>query len=72
MAGIIDCVDALETELPWTDQDKLPNNTREDDHDHDEEEEVDHDEPFNPPCPPPRWPHCSDQHVHQELSCPPR
>jgi hypothetical protein len=51
MAGIIDRVDALETELPQTDQDKLPDDTREDDHD--DEEEVDDEEPFNPPRPPP-------------------
>jgi hypothetical protein len=53
MAGIIDRVDALETGLPRTDQDKLPNDTREDDHDHDEEQEVDDEEPFNRPRPPP-------------------
>jgi hypothetical protein len=69
MAGIIDRVDALETELPQTDQDKLPDDTREDDHD--DEEEVDDEEPFNPPCPPPRWLHHDDQQVHQELPCPP-
>jgi hypothetical protein len=51
MAGIIDRVYALETGLPQTDQDKLPNDTCEDDHDHDEEE-VDDEEPFNTACPP--------------------
>jgi hypothetical protein len=53
MDGIIDHIDALETGLPWTDQDKLPHDAREDDHDHDEEEVVDDEEPFNPPRPPP-------------------
>jgi hypothetical protein len=61
MAGFIDHVDALETGLPQTDQDKIHDDTREDDHDHDEEEEVDDEEPFNPACPPPRRPHCDDQ-----------
>jgi hypothetical protein len=74
LAGIIDHVDALETGLPWIDQDKLPDNTHEDDHDHDhdEDEEVDAEEPFNPPRPPPQWPHHDDQQVHQELTRPPR
>jgi hypothetical protein len=71
MAGIIDRVDALETGLPRTDQDKLPDDTHEDDHDHDDEEEVDDEEPFNPPCPPPRRPHHDDQQMHQELPHPP-
>jgi hypothetical protein len=53
MARIIDHIDALETGLPQIDQDKLPNDTREDDHDHDEEQEVDDEEPFNRPRPPP-------------------
>jgi hypothetical protein len=48
MARIIDHVDVLETGLPLTDQDKLPDDTHEDDH-----EEVDDEEPFNPPRPPP-------------------
>jgi hypothetical protein len=61
MARIIDCVDAFETGLPQIDQDKLPDDTREDDHD---EEEVDDEEPFNPPCPPPRRLHCDDQQVN--------
>jgi hypothetical protein len=52
IAGIIDLVDALETGLPLTDQDKLPNETHEDNYD--EEEEVEDEEPFNPPSPPPR------------------
>jgi hypothetical protein len=60
MAGIIGCVDALETGLPRIDQDKLPDDTHEDDHDHDEEE-VDDEEPFNPPHPPPRRQHRDDQ-----------
>jgi hypothetical protein len=51
IAGIIDRVDALETGLPPTDQDKLPDETHEDNYD--EEEEVDDEEPFNPPRPPP-------------------
>jgi hypothetical protein len=58
MAGIIDHVDALETRLPQIDQDKLPDDTREDDHD--DTEEVDDEEPINPPHPPPRRPHCDD------------
>jgi hypothetical protein len=37
MAGIIDCINALEIGLPRTDQDKISDDTREDDHDHDEE-----------------------------------
>jgi hypothetical protein len=41
------------TGLPRTNQDKLPNDTHEDDHDHNDEDEVDNDEPFNPPRPPP-------------------
>jgi hypothetical protein len=53
MAGIIDCVDALEIGLLQTDQDKLPDDTREVNHDHNKEEEVDDKEPFNPPHPPP-------------------
>jgi hypothetical protein len=71
IARIFDHVDALETGLPWTDQDKLPDDTHEDDHDHDDKEEVDDEEPFNPPHPPPRRPHRDDQQVHQELPCPP-
>jgi hypothetical protein len=51
MAGIIDRIDALEIGLPQIYQDKLPDDTREDDHD--DIEEVDDEEPFNPPCPPP-------------------
>jgi hypothetical protein len=51
MAGIIDHIDALEIGLPQIYQDKLPDDTREDDHD--DIEEVDDEEPFNPPCPPP-------------------
>jgi hypothetical protein len=54
MARIIDRIDTLETGLPRTDQDKLPDDTREDDHDHNEEEEVDDEKPFNAPHPPPR------------------
>jgi hypothetical protein len=45
----------------WPHQDKLPDDTCEDDHDHKEEEEVDDEEPFNPTRPPPRWPHRDDQ-----------
>jgi hypothetical protein len=52
IAGIIDWVDALETGLPPTDQDKkLPDETPDDNYD--EDEEVEDEEPFNPPCPPP-------------------
>jgi hypothetical protein len=57
MAGIIDRVDALEIGLPQTDQDKLPDDTCEEDHNHDDEEEVDDEGPFNPQRPPPRQPH---------------
>jgi hypothetical protein len=42
-------------------QDKLPDDTCEDDHDHKEEEEVDDEEPFNPIGPPPRRSHRDDQ-----------
>jgi hypothetical protein len=70
MVGIIDRVDALEIGLPQIDQDKLPDDTHEDDHD--DVEEVDDDEPFNPPRPPPRCPHHDDQQVHQELPRHPR
>jgi hypothetical protein len=38
----------------WPHQDKLPDDTCEDDHDHKEEEEVDDEEPFIPTRPPPR------------------
>jgi hypothetical protein len=71
---IIDQVEVLETGAPATDQDKLPDNTREDEHDkEDEMEEVDDEEPFNPPpCPPPQWQHNDHQWVHQELPHPPR
>jgi hypothetical protein len=65
MARIIDRVDALEIALPQIDQDKLPDDTREDDHD--DMEEVDDEEPFNPPHPPPRRSHHDDQQVHHEL-----
>jgi hypothetical protein len=72
IAGIIDRVDALETGLPLMDQDKLPDETREDNYDEEEEEEeVQDEEPFNPPHPPPRWQHRDDQQVHQELPRPP-
>jgi hypothetical protein len=64
MAGITDRVDALEIGLPQIDQDKLPDDTREDDHN---DAEVDDEKPFNPPRPPPRQPHRDDQKVHQEL-----
>jgi hypothetical protein len=69
IAGIIDRVEVLETGVPATDQDKLPNDTREDDHDEqDKIEEVDDEEPLNPPpCPPPQRQHHDDQWVHQEL-----
>jgi hypothetical protein len=74
IAGIIDWVEALETRVLAIDQDKLPDNTREDDHDEeDEREEVEDEEPFNPPPhPPPRRQHHDDQWVHQELPRPPR
>jgi hypothetical protein len=52
IAVIIDRVDALETRLPLTDQDKLLDDTHEDDYD--EVEDVEDEEPFNPPHPPPR------------------
>jgi G3E family GTPase len=52
IAGIIDQVEVLETRAPATDQDKLLDDTREDDHDkEDEMEEVDNEEPLNPPPP---------------------
>jgi hypothetical protein len=66
MAGIIDRINALEIGLPQIDQDKLPDDTHEDDHD--DVEDVHDEEPFNPPHPPPRRPHCDDQQVHQKLS----
>jgi hypothetical protein len=48
-------------------QDKLPDNTREDDNEKEDEE------PFNPPPrPPTRRQHCDDQQVHQELPHPSR
>jgi hypothetical protein len=59
MAGIIDRVDTLEIGLRQIDQDKIPDDTHEDDHD--DTEEVDDKEPFNPPRPPPRWLHCDNQ-----------
>jgi hypothetical protein len=65
MAGIIDCIDAFEIGLPHIHQDKLLDDTHEDDHD--DMEEVDDKEPFNPPHPPPPRPHHDDQQVHQEL-----
>jgi hypothetical protein len=70
MAGIIDCVDALEIGLPQIDRDKLPDDTRDDDHD--DAEEVDDEEPFNPPSSPPRRLHHDDQQVHQEIPRHPR
>jgi hypothetical protein len=40
----------LEIGVPATDQDKLPDDTCEDDHDEEDEmREVDDEEPFNPP-----------------------
>jgi hypothetical protein len=74
IAEIIDWVEALETGVPATDQDKLPDDTREDDHDEEDEmEEVEDGEPFNPPPhPPPQRQHRDDQRVHQELPHPPR
>jgi hypothetical protein len=67
IAGIIDRVEALETEVPSMDQDKLLNDTHE--NGHDEEDEVEDEEPFNPP---PRRHHHDDQWVHQECPRPPR
>jgi hypothetical protein len=64
MVGIIDRVDALEIGLQQIDQDKLLDDSREDNHD--DAEEVDDEDPFNPPRPPPRRPHRDDQQVHQE------
>jgi hypothetical protein len=50
IAGIIDRVEALETGVQTMDQDKLPNDTREEDHnEEDDVEEVEDDEPFNLP-----------------------
>jgi hypothetical protein len=60
IAGIIDQVEALETGLSEIDQEKLPDDTHEDDHDEQEEEEED-EEPFNPTRPPPRWQHRDGQ-----------
>jgi hypothetical protein len=69
IARIIDQVEALETGVPATDQDKLPDDTHEDNHD--EEEEVEDEEPINPlPHPGPRWLHRNNQRVHQELPLP--
>jgi hypothetical protein len=65
MAGIIDHANASEIGLPQIDQDKLPDDTHEDDHD--DAKEVNDKEPFSPPHPPPRRPHRDDQQVHQEL-----
>jgi hypothetical protein len=65
MIRIIDHVDALKIGLSQIDQDKLPNDTREDNHD--DAEEVDDEEPFNCPHPPPQRLHHDDQQVHQEL-----
>jgi hypothetical protein len=56
ITGIIDRVDALKIGLPPMDQDKLPDDTREDD----KEEEVEDKEPFHPPHPPPQQQHCDD------------
>jgi hypothetical protein len=58
----------LETGLPPTDQDKLPDVTRGDNYD--EEEEVEDEEPINPPHPPPQRQYRDDQQVHQEFLCP--
>jgi hypothetical protein len=52
IVGIIDWVGGLEFGLPPTDHAKLLDETHEDDYN--EEEEVEDEEPFNPPCPPPR------------------
>jgi hypothetical protein len=50
IARIIDRVEVLETGALAVDQDKLPDDTCEDDHDEEDEmEEVDDEEPFNPP-----------------------
>jgi hypothetical protein len=61
IARIIDQIEVLETGEPAMDQDKLPDDTREDNHDEEDEGE----EPFNPP---PRRQHRDDQRVHQEIS----
>jgi hypothetical protein len=58
-ARVIDRVDALETRLPPADQVKLAKETHEDDYE-EEDDKNDDDEPFNPPRPPPRWPHCDN------------
>jgi hypothetical protein len=56
IASIIDRVEDLKTGVLATDQDKLLDDTHEDDQDdEDEMEEVEDEEPFNPPPhPPPR------------------
>jgi hypothetical protein len=74
IARIIDQVEALETGVPTMDQDKVSNDTHDDDHDkEDEVEEVEDEEPFNPPPrPPPHRKHRDDQQVHQELPRPHR
>jgi hypothetical protein len=54
IAGIIDRVEALETGVLGTDQEKLPDDTHEDDNcEHNKVEEVEDTEPFNPPPRPP-------------------
>jgi hypothetical protein len=56
IVGIIDRVEAMETGVPATDQDKLPDDTREDNHDEEHQmEEVVDEEHFNPPPRPPQW-----------------
>jgi hypothetical protein len=62
ITGIIDRVEALEIGVPAIDQDKLSDNTHEDDQDEEDEmEEVEDKEPFNsPPSPPPRRHHRDD------------
>jgi hypothetical protein len=71
IAGIIDQVDALETAVPLTDQNKLADKIREDAYE-EEEDDDDDEEPFNPPRPPSRQQHRDDKQGNEELPCPPR
>jgi hypothetical protein len=66
--SVIDWVVTLETGLPPIDQDKLPDETHE--NNYEEEVVVADEEPFNPPRPPPLRQHRNDQQVHQELPRP--
>jgi hypothetical protein len=68
ITGIIDRVEALETGLPTMDQDKLLDDTHEDNHD--EKGQVEEKKPYNPPRPPPQRQHHDGQQVHEELPRP--